>query len=615
VIGLLIGPQFVAAYSGFIVLFASISAAFFWVGVHLLLRDLERARNILAKESGNSEDPATARAALSRNWPQGKLNELEKILGFGHAWSEFSECLVVPSAAGRETGDPIKNTLDPARYFNRESVVNSRMNLRYYDSLPGILTGLGILGTFMGLAAGISLAKEGLASTDTEQIKASIQLLLGGASLAFVTSIAGLITSMTFVIIERYLVSQVGRSLTKWTQQLDRSLVRTTAEAVAVLQLNQLEQQTGELKTFNTELAISIASALDEKLAGTLTPALDRIAVATEALQDRQGTATEDMLKQVVEQFGQSMSGAAGQEFDAISTSLRGLDEMLQQTVTSMREQEERSVTSMNELAGQVSLTLSEGSVHMRQGFEESTQMMISSTNATLDDVSSRFEQMTESTTAVAQRNSEQLGQQIGAAIGRASGELDTVTDKMASALENAGTAASSRLNESANGLADRAEGLAQSLVVAETLTARLGEASKDVQEAAVGVAAVLDGLKTVTPALTASSSAMRNAGAAISTASETIGNFGEVSNQAATKLSESNERIQESWEQYVDRFEGSDEALAEVVNQMELGLESFTAKVTEFNRAVDSQYSKSISMLTAAIEELDQALEDRAGA
>jgi hypothetical protein len=633
----LVGLKFIAGYSGIIVLFAVLSVWYFWTGVRSLKRDLKSARDILAKASGGSDDPKKAREALAKSWPKDVLKDLKTFAGIGHAWSEFRECLIVPGGEELENGVSIRNTLDPAHYFNRESVVSSRMNLRYYDSVPGLLTGLGILGTFIGLAAGIALAQVGLLDNEPDEVLKALRQLLDGASLAFVTSIAGLITSMVFVIIERSGVSQIERSLTSWNHELDRSLKRTTPEKVAVLQLDELkrqagelktfktelkevtglqlkelQEQTGELKTFNTELVISISSALEEKVAGKLGPALERIAVATEALRNQQATATEDMLNQIVQQFGQTMSGAAGQEFEAISTSLRGLDEMLQQTVTSMREQEERSATAMNRLSGQVTLTLSEGSVHMRKGFEDSIQMMMASTKATLDDLSRGFEQMTESATTAARDNSEQLGRQIGAAIGKASGELDSVTGKMASALENAGTAASSRLNESANGLAERAEGLARSLADAETLTARLGQASRNVQEAALGVGAVLDGLKTVTPALTASSLAMRNAGDAISKASTTIGNFGDVSTHAAKQLSESNERIQQSWAQYVDRFEGSDEALANVVEQMEAGLLNFTERVTEFNRAVDRDFGRSINMLTSAIEELDQTLDER---
>ncbi len=60
--------------------------------------------------------------------------------------------------------------------------------------IPGTLTGLGILGTFLGLLLG--LQKLGFSSA-TSTVE-SIQTLLGGVRLAFYTSIAGIILSILF---------------------------------------------------------------------------------------------------------------------------------------------------------------------------------------------------------------------------------------------------------------------------------------------------------------------------------------------------------------------------------------------------------------------------------
>ncbi|MBI68442.1 MAG: hypothetical protein CMJ38_00165 [Phycisphaerae bacterium] len=203
---------------------------------------------------------------------------------------------------------------------------------------------------------------------------------------------------------------------------------------------------------------------------------------------------------------------------------------------------------------------------------------------------------------------------QIGSAIGRASDGLDSVSGKMAAALEDAGTSAASRIEESATSLAGRVEGLAKSLSDAEKLTTRLAEAAEIVQAAAADVGSVLEGLETVTPALTRSSSKMASAGDAISKASETLGQFGKVATAAAKQISSTNDEVRENWEMYLDRFEGADKALASVVGEMETGLEMFTERVIEFNRGVDRDFSRAVQILTAAIEELDQTLDERDG-
>jgi len=60
------------------------------------------------------------------------------------------------------------------------------------QSMPGLLTGVGILFTFVGLTLGIF----GLDPTDADQLTRGVQKLLGGMSLAFLTTIAGIATAL-----------------------------------------------------------------------------------------------------------------------------------------------------------------------------------------------------------------------------------------------------------------------------------------------------------------------------------------------------------------------------------------------------------------------------------
>ena len=97
---------------------------------------------------------------------------------FGTPWNEFVETLVLPDPA---SGDPIRSTHAVSRYLNGTSIIFPKVRLDVYRSVPNLLTGLGILGTFIGLAAGIGAASSGLASSNPAEITASLQRLLRGA--------------------------------------------------------------------------------------------------------------------------------------------------------------------------------------------------------------------------------------------------------------------------------------------------------------------------------------------------------------------------------------------------------------------------------------------------
>ena len=80
---------------------------------------------------------------------------------------------------------------DAARLKSRRNVV---------EQISGSLTGLGLLGTFLGLITGIN----GIGFSSVEATVSSIQTLLGGIETAFYTSIAGVILSILYNLFQNF---------------------------------------------------------------------------------------------------------------------------------------------------------------------------------------------------------------------------------------------------------------------------------------------------------------------------------------------------------------------------------------------------------------------------
>lgn len=88
---------------------------------------------------------------------------------------------------------------DVADYINDDTVIYQSGHTQLADIVPGILTSLGILGTFIGLVRGL----EALDLSNAENIMTSISDMIGGMTFAFATSIAGISCSLAFNIINR----------------------------------------------------------------------------------------------------------------------------------------------------------------------------------------------------------------------------------------------------------------------------------------------------------------------------------------------------------------------------------------------------------------------------
>ena len=92
--------------------------------------------------------------------------------------------------------------------------------------LPGTLTGLGILGTFVGLLLGL----RDINFVTVEAALGSVQSILAGINTAFYTSIAGVILSILFNIINNVLRNIMNRETGLFLEEFHKSVIPTTDE-------------------------------------------------------------------------------------------------------------------------------------------------------------------------------------------------------------------------------------------------------------------------------------------------------------------------------------------------------------------------------------------------
>ena len=93
--------------------------------------------------------------------------------------------------------------------------------------LPGTLTGLGILGTFVGLLLGL----RGISFVTVEAALGSVQSILAGINTAFYTSIAGVILSILFNITNNVLRTIMNRETGLFLEEFHKSVIPTDEQA------------------------------------------------------------------------------------------------------------------------------------------------------------------------------------------------------------------------------------------------------------------------------------------------------------------------------------------------------------------------------------------------
>ena len=191
------------------------------------------------------------------------LSHLKKEFGdseLSEVWQEFQNSLITRSP--KENQEIIVYKTDEASFFfGEERLLGQYMNLRFWNSVPALLVGLGILGTFVGLVGGL-IPFSGINFEETGEIRSAIEGLLSGVSTAFVTSVWGMLLSLLFNWIEKSGIGWVARKIAALQRALDQLFTLTTQEEIAFRQEDELAQQTQALKAFSTDLANEIKSAM-----------------------------------------------------------------------------------------------------------------------------------------------------------------------------------------------------------------------------------------------------------------------------------------------------------------------------------------------------------------
>lgn len=188
---------------------------------------------------------------------------------FAEAWQEFSDSLI--TRQHNENQEIVYKTDEAAIFFSEDRLLGQYINLRFWNSIPAILVGFGILGTFVGLVWGL-IPFSDTDFQETDEIKYAIEGLLSGVSTAFVTSVWGMVASLIFNGIEKLVIGVVSNKIANLQRSLDDLFTLTTQEEIAFRQEDELAQQTQALKAFSTDLAdkikVAIGDVMSDKLNG-----------------------------------------------------------------------------------------------------------------------------------------------------------------------------------------------------------------------------------------------------------------------------------------------------------------------------------------------------------
>lgn len=264
-----------------------------------------------------------------------------------HCWAEFKETLHPQKQVdeyGQEQVLRWRSTSLADVFFTEQALVETPLKTEFYKHLPGILTGIGIIGTFSGLIFGLM---DFQISENPNVVRLSLATLVQSVGQAFILSGSAIALAMLTTWLEKSIVTLCYRQVEGICQGVDslfdagageEYLARlvTAAEESATQSAQMKDSLVTDLKQILTELTemqIQAAGSHNQQLSAAVVGAINeslkepmqQLSAGMNTVARDQGTAINSLLTDVLSSFTAKID-------DMFGAQMRGMNDALIQT-------------------------------------------------------------------------------------------------------------------------------------------------------------------------------------------------------------------------------------------------------------------------------------------
>ena len=546
--------------------------------------------------------------------PKALATIFEQDKKLAHLWSEYEETLHGQKELNTQTGTyeviKFRSTVPAEVFFSREVLVDTVLATEFFKHLPGIFTGLGIIGTFIGLIGGINAFT---VSDNSQIVRDGLNALLHDVSQAFTVSFFAIAAAMVVTFIEKMLVTGLYGRVENLCQLIDEVFEAGSGEEYLARLVRSSESAEKETKILKDSLVTQLTQVLEslterqiqqsalqaDRIVEGLKDPLNKIGDAVQVVGGNQAEAVHNILvdtmtaltSQIKDLFGEQISGINNLQQETVAAlqhSLSRLDELttkMGQTGTSATEQMaetlKEAIAGMEVRQRSINDELMKVVASIRNDVSESqaetnrkTQEAIAAMSASVSEVVKGMESLIEASSTRDQVRNDKLTQHaittqeaISTSLEKTLTQVGNVGEAIKQAvqrMEQVTTDALSRMNEGAN-----------TLYIASSDFAKAGSKTSETLDKANALTTQLSNAST---ALSGSSNTLSSAISEYKSVREEVGRL--VSELKATVESAKTEATLTS--DVLARIEGATKRLIEAEHEAEQYLEHVSGVLTK---------------------------------
>jgi methyl-accepting chemotaxis protein len=509
------------------------------------------------------------------------VQSIKKYPRLAGSWLETQERVTAVPVGGKTTH--VMFGL-PRDVWNPQTLLGRTFNLSLADAVPNILVGVGLLFTFFFLSVALTETTAVLGgAADAKQTQSAIEALLKVAGAKFLTSLAGLLSSIVWTFYAKREMARLALASEHFLEALGRAVPANGGELIMQQQLNfagkshanaedvlglteellnESREQTGTFKRFETDLAVSLAGAINKAFTPQMEAMTTKLVGAIEGLSEKLGAMNQEALKTMLEDFAAMLKKSTESEMNQLQQTLKELAESLKKAGGS----------------------LVDGGVKAGDAINEASALLV----ARVHEISENL--------ALGAANMETAASAIKSAMS----ELEATVLEASSIGKRGSLFANEALDKAGNVVSNFAivtDGLVQASHAIQSVGGKIANVVDTVEELSKEQRAVVLAVKEVAPS-------------ALAAVERVTGVLDQAANQTLGVMQQTKQSM-----------ESTAATLGKTVASITEGVTVYTDQVAELHRKMDGQFAKAVgsfdkgvSELTESVEELSEVMQRKKG-
>lgn len=266
-----------------------------------------------------------------------------------HLWDEYADTLheLKRASNGSISLTEIRATVPAETYFTRDVLVDSRLLDDFSRHVPGVLTGLGIIGTFAGLLDGLASFNP----STPEAAVAGLKPLMNGVEHAFIASATAIGCAMLVLFAGRLMLAGLYRLVEKLVHSIDALYSTGAGEEY----LSRLVHASEKNEAHSAQLKEALVEDLSKLMTNLTERQIQAQSSASQLLGEHIGNSISSSLAEPLQKMTESMNvtsrgnseavsgmletmlaGFMGKLEDTFGGQMRGINEQMSQSMAAM---------------------------------------------------------------------------------------------------------------------------------------------------------------------------------------------------------------------------------------------------------------------------------------